>query len=130
MKPDDSQSQFPLLKIDRRSVADLQTRGIEVETVGFHRLFNGSALVTLEGSQEIKQRIVELLRQCEDSESVANLANAYANLAKAEAATFKVMGESQAPESKTQRARKSVAKGAIMGPAIEVQAQAPKHGGD
>lgn len=106
--------------IDRQSIRELQTRGIEAETVGLQRMANGAALVTLETTQAVKARILEQIQENDDPEASAALANAMANIIKAEAALIKALGGVTATGEKPQRNRKSFAAVAPGGP-IEVQ---------
>lgn len=102
-------------------VRKLQQLGITAKTVGLAEVGHGSALITYEGLQDVKDKVVATLRECEDAESVAMLANAFASLVKAEASFNKSLGGLPSTNEKGQRGRRTFAKGQMMGPPIDVK---------
>lgn len=118
-KPSESEATLGLTKISRNSVKVLEASGITTETIGFHRLANGSALISLETCQDVKQALREAILNDSgaDPTTLSANANALANIVKSEASLFKVMmGMPGAQPEGTKRARKSFA----AAPPIEV----------
>lgn len=103
-------------------IRKLQRLGISAKTVGLAEVSHGSMLVTYEGLQDVKDKVIDTLRECQDAESVAMLANAFASLVKAEAAFNKSFGGLPSTEGKDRRGRRTFAKGQLMGPPIDVKA--------
>lgn len=103
-------------------VRKLQQIGISAKTVGLTEVGHGSALITYEGLQDVKDKVVKAIRNCEDPELIAILANAYASLVKSEAAFNKSFGGLPSTDEKNRRSRRTFAKGAMMGPPIDVKA--------
>lgn len=120
-KPE-SQALLGMVPVTRASMEILQTRGIEAETLGLHRMSNGSALITLETVQDVKEKLrQEILKDDgSDSTSLPALANALANIVKSETALFKVLGGIPNAQAQQKQRGKSFAPAAP----IDVQAKA------
>lgn len=101
-----------LTKISSKSVKVLEDSGMTVETLGFHRLANGSALISLETCQDVKQVLREAIMKDdgEDPLTLSANANALANIIKSEASLMKVIvGVPQAQPNGSKRRGKSFA---------------------
>lgn len=111
-KPSESEAKLGLSKISRNSVKVIEAAGIAAETMGFYRLANGSALLSLETCQDVKQVLRESIVNDDGTDAVAlsSKANALANIIKSEASLIKVIGGvPQAQPEGGKRARKSFA---------------------
>lgn len=121
-KPAEAEATLGLTKISRQSVKILEQSGLTVETLGFHRLATGSALISLETCQDVKQVLRESIMKDKGDDPIAlsAKANALANIIKSEASLIKVIsGVPQPAPEGSKRARKSFAAAA---PPIDVKA--------
>lgn len=107
------------------TLRELYEFGILAENIGLLKLANGAVFATVEGCYKFEKAILARLEEVSersDFEATATLANAYASIAKSKAATFKSVGSLQMAPPSERRGRKSFAKGAALGPIMDVKA--------
>lgn len=116
--PSEAQQTLGVIKVSRESMSVLQERGIEAETVGLQRMSNGSALITLECVQDVKEKLRKEIRKDDGSDpmTLSANANALANIIKAETGLIKVLGGLPTAQETTKRTRKSFASVAPSAP--------------
>lgn len=117
----ESEATLGLTKISRQSVKVIEAAGITMETLGFHRLANGSGLMSMETGKDVMQKLRERILE-DDGVNPLTLSansNAMANIMKSLASLIKVLsGVPQAQPEGNKRARKSFAASA---PPIDVK---------
>lgn len=117
----EAEATLGLTKISRQSVKVIEAAGIAVETMGFHRLGNGSGLMSMECLQDTLQKLRERITKDDGSEPLTLSANsnAMANCVKSLSSLLKVMGSM--PGAQPEGSKRQGKKFAPMAPPIDVQ---------
>lgn len=114
-----------LIRVDDSDFRELFDLGILAENLGLLKLVNGAIFATIQGCHKIEKELLARLEEASergDSEKTVDISNAYANITKSKAATFKSIGGLQGAQKEERRGRKSFPKGAPIGPFVDVKA--------
>lgn len=111
-----------LIHINSASVQRLHQAGLDAETLGVSRIYNGALVINTAAANEAAEIIARKMKDTDDIESLCMLANAQATLTKAVASAVKAAGGVNIPQEKPTRGRRSFTKGAQIGPAIDIKA--------
>lgn len=115
-------AEMGLIPVSRPTLMRLAQLGIDAEGIGISKVTTGSILCSFEGICEVQEKLLSVIADVPDSESISTAANAYASLIRAQAALIKSGGASTITAEKPKSGRRSFAKGEKIGPVVDVKA--------
>jgi hypothetical protein len=118
----ESASDLGLIHMNNAAVRRMMQAGVEAETLGVSKIYNGALVMSASAANEAAKIIASKMQDTEDIEALCALAHAQAALTKAVATAVKSAGGVNAAPEKQVRGRRSFAKGAQIGPAIDIKA--------